>query len=190
MSIILTKSLSVDFPRGIELNDLHSQLLIQFGSNFTGINVTEDHVELFFVSPLLAEDIIAINTIISNHLLTEIKTKGSNFRTFYPKTNKFRLSYYQLLGSIPYKRWDITHMKIHGGLENSANSYAIMIYDSINDKVIAEKTISSGSTYEECDLGEISNLPNADGQFEILAKIINPIKGAICTLDYIIIYYN
>jgi hypothetical protein len=190
MSTIYTKSLATDFGGTWDQSQFHDEIEAEAGitPTLTGVNLTEDVVDIVFESALSVGEQTTLDTLISNH--TPTVKQGSIKNTYIPHDNKIKAKTFKKILSFIFQgsnTIELTHIKMISYLD-TGTSYDVKIYDSTNNNTIV--TINSTNATENIiDMGTISNLPAEQSKFELHVRVSGT-KKPTAYVDSIFLFYR
>lgn len=192
---IVTKSLSGDFSGSLNTDQLHQEILdsaiTNVTTNFDGINVDGDVVQIMFISALSGGDLAILNALIAAYVAV---FRGSNIATAYSRVYQFAQPYYQIIGKLSFKGtdvWDLTNIEVSTWMDTGVTSYSIKIYDPTNVQIISENTFTNTDPSAIQQITPINNLPTSPTLFEIWGRLNGTIPvGGLAYCDYIRLYFN
>lgn len=190
MSFTYLYSISQDFNgfcnqeilfKDIKASSINTELL--------GSSITEDNIIIFFESELSSDELTTLNDVIANHDDTVIIAKKIGFN-INPITTQTLSNVYEAVATFEYEGSSLIGPINYFDLNTKTeldNTYDARIYDSDNNKILAEITGLNNQEFQIIDMGSISNIPQSKSILELHVRSNNSKKIFIQRLR---IYHN
>lgn len=195
MMTTYTKSKSSDFGGNINQRQLHNEIMLEEGiiPALIGIDFTGDVIDIIFDSILSAGEEIILNTLISNHIPDNSKSRG-NFYIVIPQKNSIKTGVYTKCATFKYDGsdvvGDIDYVDIISYMDTDVISYNARVYDKTNNTILCEKVGITNLTETIDSLGLISNVPTSQSILELQIQKIGGNNKDYIYIDSINIYYG
>lgn len=170
-----TYSKTSNFPNGIVEDQLEDEIIENgtLSHNVLYINTYNDNVNIFFDGTLSTPDKNTLDIIVSNHNYIEKKQpRGIISKTLveknYDETN------YSLINNIYYPAKELANsiyeINVTTEFNKNNENYTLKIYDSTNNKTIAEQTFNN-TTLQTIKFSTLNNIPTNSATLELHAKV-------------------